>query len=263
MNHEELQNSLGAFALDAVDPDEAEIIARHLDVCPRCRAEVTAHRETAALLGNFGAQAPDGIWDRIATEIGGSDGPPAPILDLEPRPPRSGAPGSIGMRRSSRRLRVDAAKLRNGLLATAAAVLVAALAVSVVRLDRELRDVRAAVAAGGRERAVTAVVLAGDHREVRLASTGGGMATDVVIGRDGEAFVITSELPSLPAGRTYQLWGLAGGRVVSLGLLGRAPRLASFRIDAAVTQLMVTAEPEGGVVAPDGPVLVQGDVASA
>ena len=65
--HEDIQELLGAYALHAVDPDEAEVVERHLEGCPRCRAEVEGHREVATLIGNSGGDAPDGLWDRIAS----------------------------------------------------------------------------------------------------------------------------------------------------------------------------------------------------
>ena len=52
MTHDEVSELLGAFALDAVDGEEYEQIEAHLSECPRCRAEVDAHREVAAALGN-------------------------------------------------------------------------------------------------------------------------------------------------------------------------------------------------------------------
>ena len=42
--HEDFQDLLGAYALDAVDPTERDEIERHLATCPRCRAEVAEHR---------------------------------------------------------------------------------------------------------------------------------------------------------------------------------------------------------------------------
>jgi Anti-sigma-K factor rskA/Putative zinc-finger len=78
--HEEIQDLLGAYALDAVEPDEAKLIERHLETCPRCRSEVEGHREVASLLGNSGGDAPDGVWDRIADQL--DDIPPPMRLDL-------------------------------------------------------------------------------------------------------------------------------------------------------------------------------------
>src|SRR5207245_2292443 len=68
---------LGAYALDAVDGDEAEAIEFHLRECPRCEAEVAGFRETAALLAHSGTPAPTGVWDAIASAI---DGPPPQAL---------------------------------------------------------------------------------------------------------------------------------------------------------------------------------------
>ena len=42
---------LGAYALHATEPGESLEIEAHLAECPRCRAEVAAHLEMAALLG--------------------------------------------------------------------------------------------------------------------------------------------------------------------------------------------------------------------
>ena len=58
VNHDDFIESLGAFALDAMDPDEAEAIRAHLAECPRCAEEVAQHHQVAALMGNVGGDAP-------------------------------------------------------------------------------------------------------------------------------------------------------------------------------------------------------------
>jgi hypothetical protein len=76
VTHDEIAELLGAYALDAVSPDEATEIEQHLAECPRCRAEVAAHREVAGVLGNLGGTVPAGLWGRIADELAlGSEGP--------------------------------------------------------------------------------------------------------------------------------------------------------------------------------------------
>lgn len=76
MTHDEITELLGAYALDAVSPEEASEIEQHLAECPRCGAEVAAHREVAGVLGNLGGVAPAGLWSRIADELAiGSEGP--------------------------------------------------------------------------------------------------------------------------------------------------------------------------------------------
>ena len=86
MTHDDVQSLLGAYALDALDPDETAEVEEHLAGCPRCRAEVAAHRQTASLLATPGGEAPPGIWDRIAAELAlGDVGPDDDLLE----PPRS------------------------------------------------------------------------------------------------------------------------------------------------------------------------------
>lgn len=58
IDHLELESLLGAYVLDAVSPDEAAEIEQHLDNCPRCKAEVAAHREVVSLLAGGGGEAP-------------------------------------------------------------------------------------------------------------------------------------------------------------------------------------------------------------
>src|SRR6478609_2271004 len=88
LTHREIQELLGAFALDAVDGDEAEAIELHLRECPRCRAEVTEQREVAALLAHTGATAPEGVWVRILEELE----PVPPALRMPSLPPSDEVP---------------------------------------------------------------------------------------------------------------------------------------------------------------------------
>src|SRR5204862_6746753 len=69
LTHDEAADLLGAYALDAVAVDERDAIDRHLNGCPRCRAEVADHRTVASFLGSAGGRAPDGLWDRIAGSL--------------------------------------------------------------------------------------------------------------------------------------------------------------------------------------------------
>jgi hypothetical protein len=45
MDHEELRGQLGAYALGALDPDEAEAMTAHLATCDGCRAELAGLRQ--------------------------------------------------------------------------------------------------------------------------------------------------------------------------------------------------------------------------
>jgi anti-sigma-K factor RskA len=100
----------------------------------------------------------------------------------------------------------------------------------------------------------------GPHRTVVLAAEKAAVAR-IVIAPSGEAFWVSSSLRVLPSSETYQLWGLARGNIVSLGLVGPDPHsVAGFRIEATITTVMLTAEPSGGTAKPTLPVLAQGNV---
>jgi anti-sigma factor RsiW len=94
LSHQELQELTGAFALDAVEPDEREAMELHLLECPRCRAEVAEYREVAAFLAHNGHTAPEGLWDRIAGAL--EEAPPP--LDLAPVVPLPQPRRAVGLR---------------------------------------------------------------------------------------------------------------------------------------------------------------------
>ena len=48
----------GAYALDALDPQEAQHFEEHLDHCAACRREVVEFQATAAQLGEATATTP-------------------------------------------------------------------------------------------------------------------------------------------------------------------------------------------------------------
>jgi anti-sigma factor RsiW len=109
MTHSEISELLGAYALDAVSPEEAAEIEQHLAECPRCRAEVAAHREVAGVLGNLGGTAPAGLWSRIAGELALESDPPSASGGRDVRSP---APPALGELDVSRRDALDGAGAR-------------------------------------------------------------------------------------------------------------------------------------------------------
>jgi anti-sigma factor RsiW len=256
MTHQEIEELLGAYALDALEADERETLEGHLAECPRCRAEVAAHFETAALLGNAGGTAPAGLWDRIGSVIAlerpAEANPAAPVLDIgEIR----AAADRAGRERAGRPTRRPlAGRVVLSLAACAAAVAILLLGLDAQSLHRQLNSVTASIRATGL-RAAVASASAGPHRTIHLESAGRDAATLIVTPTD-EAYWVTSSLRRLGASKTYQIWGLDGGKVVSLALVGPDPRaLTAFRLSSSTTRIMVTAEPAGGTSGPTTPVL--------
>jgi anti-sigma-K factor RskA len=241
---------LGAYALDAVEPDEARTVEGHLAMCPKCRAEVATLRETASLLAYAGTDAPEGVWARIGAEIGaGSDAHAVPsTIEMSARPQ---------IARSNRSRGAFAA------VAAIAATAIAVLGFAVSHLNNQVDALQRASRASGLTPLV-ASALAGPHRIVTLTSIGSSGSASVAVTGGGTAFWLGSTLPTLPGNRTYQIWGATNGRIVSLGLLGPTPgKVATFRVQSGTSKLMVTDEPKGGSPSPTTPVLATGPIPTA
>jgi anti-sigma-K factor RskA len=235
LQHDEVEELLGAYALDAVDPDEAAAVEAHLRTCPRCRAEVEQHQEVASLLVSGSAEPPAGVWDRIAADLGEIP-PPMPI--------------EVALGRRRRPGRVLA-----GLAAAAAVVVLAVLGSVVVDQRSEVRELRAAVEA---DRALALALDDPDTQVVTLGGTDPDVVARAVVTDEGEGVLLAGGLPALDEDETYQLWGLQGDDAVSLGLLGSTPDQEPFRVAAPTEALAVSREPAGGSVAPTTDPLVSG-----
>ena len=212
---EEVHELVGSYALDALEPDEAREFETHLDSCPRCRAELRDHRDTASYLAHAGAPAPDGVWERIAAQL--EEEPPdvARILPL---------------------LRPKQSIARRVVWAAAAAAVIGLGAGAFVQSEVGTKG------SGSLEALAAAAVHEPGARVGTLREA------EVVVTRDGRGYITNLDLPPLDAGHTYQLWGVpSGGEAVSLGLLGRAPRTASFTADVRLSAIAVTVERKGGV----------------
>lgn len=233
MTHAEMEELLGAYAIDAVDADEAAAIDAHLPYCPKCRAEVAELREVAALLAHSGAAAPEGVWDRISSSI--DDVPPPMRLDLR--------------RESSRRSRWLA------IPAAAAAVVIVVLAAAVFRLQGQVDDLEQAGRSADITLAAERALSAPDARIARLTGDSGSTAI-AVVRPDGQGFFLGSGLPALD-GRIYELWGAtASGSVTALGTVP-GPGVYGFVADPSITVVMVTEE-ERPVNTPTSAAIVTG-----
>jgi hypothetical protein len=263
----EIEELLGAYALDAVEADEAAQIEAHLAGCPRCRAELSAHREVAGLFAYAGQSAPAGLWDRITA---GMQEPP-PELRLERIRPsmvtaervRDASPAavvSLEGRRRSIPMRVFVAT------AAAAAVVVAVLGIALAN-SRQPRTPSASPPATSQPAGATmadvrqALAQKGSRRVVMAPTHGHGASLDAVVTPSGVSYLYDPNLTPLGADRTYQLWGVVGTQRISYGLLGTDPA-SVMRFDAGpgVRALAVTNEPASGVVVTDQSPVVAGDV---
>lgn len=263
--HVQASELLGAFALHAVEPDEAEMVASHLGACLRCRVETEQLREVAAAIGNTAEPPPEALWDRIASVLGGSGlggsglggGASAPTARAV-----TGAPATVRRRSSRPRRRVMAAV---GVGAAAAcAALAAVFGIGWSDANSRVTQLQTALAAHGTRAAVAAALASPGHRVVRLRTPSGTDMAALVVRRGGGGYVVASEMPALPADETYQLWAEIGNRPISLGLLGAKPAEGdgfSLGPFSGASELMVTVEPSGGVVSPTSAPVASGALA--
>ena len=232
----ELDELLGAYALDAVDDDERRRVEDYLEVSPRASAEVQAHREVATMLAFTGMDAPDGLWSQITAAIEGPAPAPGPelakVLSFEDRPP------------SRRRI----SSVAPWIVSAAAAAVLGFVAFGIAdRADAPDEPLANALEIARADDASVSTT---------LVSEASVTSADAIIDRNGRGFVEAQGLPVLPAGQTYQLWGVVDdGQVISLGIFGPDPGIETFTVAGPVSALAITIEDFPGVVSdgnPDG-----------
>lgn len=231
----DLDELLGAYALDAVDPDEQRRVEDYLTINPRAVAEVQQHREVATMLAFTGMDAPDGLWARIERELESTAPAPGPelakVISMDARPRRRYA------------------AVVPWIVSAAAAAIVAVVAVAVIDPgsgDSDPLD-RAFAAAQADRDSVAGV----------LVTEGSSASAAAVIDQDGHGYLDAAALPALASDRTYQLWGVVAdtGDVISLGILGPNPELETFTVESDLVAMAITIEQAPGVISngnPDG-----------
>lgn len=229
----DLDELLGAFALDAIDDDERIEVETYLDSAPRARTEVERHREVASLLAYSGAKAPSGLWDRISGSLYEQSAPPISLVSRR----RRGVPTWVA--------------------SAAAAVVFGVLGVGI---GRGLSPTRVVTAADAMALAFGEAMADPLGHHVSLTGDD-GMKVPVVVLPSGVGFVAGGMLPPAGEGRTWQLWGEMNGNMVSLGVLGDQPGIASFSCGQEMpTSLAITKEQAGGVTATEQEPMLTGDM---
>ena len=223
----DMDDLLGAYALDAVDDDERRAVEDYLAANPRARAEVQEHREVATMLAWSGMDAPEGLWDRIV----GS-------LDAHEERPDASSLGKVLPLASPRRRRA-ARTIGYWVAATAAAAIIAIVAVSALRTNDPATLDKVSAQAFANPALLHSQLSSGSNSSLKVLA---------VIDRNGTGYLRADSLPMLADQRTYQLWGLVGDKLISLGLLGSNPQTVVFTVRDKVTKLAITDEQPGGVL---------------
>lgn len=259
---------LGAYALDAVDDDERAAIDELLDTDADARAELARFREATDRLAGPDVAPPPGLWEGLAARLGedgptalGRESPPVVVDDEHDRDDDTGpvdGPGTGAQDDRSNVTQFPAASPFPGrpgrkpfpTLAAAAAVVVIALVGAAVVL---LRDDAAPATI---DQLAQSALADGDHEVVDLV-VDDRLIAQIAFDASGAGYFVGGELEPLAADRTYQLWGVEGEQVISLGVLGSEPSAFAFHSDGAVDAFVLTDERAGGVGQSEGELVAQ------
>jgi len=224
VTHDDLRDQAAAYALGALSRDERVAFETHLLECGECDEEA---RSFTAIATALATSAPPASPDRHLRDR---------AVDVESRP----------VPRPAHR----AAAYTPWLVAAASIAVAVALGAQLMTQRRSAANSVSAVVVLGAEDLVR-VDLAGQPVAPRASARAFWSRTRGLI-------VTASQLPPLPAGRTYQLWIIVGEKPVGAGFLrpaGDGTVRAVFNPPAPaanVAAFAVTLEPDGGVPAPTG-----------
>jgi anti-sigma-K factor RskA len=278
LDHDELNGWAAGYVLGTLDPAEDAEFRAHLSECAGCASAV---RSLLPVLGALAyvappAEPPEALRGRVLERIRSVDmGQPLRVPASARVLTMSKDELTRGSSASKRRATVPAAPW----LALAAALVIAAgLGVDAVRLrnrigslEQRVRDIGARANASEREltsvrrsaeEAQTLVVVLASSDLVRVDLAGQRSAPQARArafwSRTRGLILTASNLPPLPAGRTYQVWIVTPDAPVSAGLLRPGERgdvhavFTTPRDVGRVAAVAVTIEPDGGVPAPTG-----------
>lgn len=252
MTDDDMHILAGAYALNALSPEEFEPFVEHLNECESCAVEVREWQATLAELGESMAVEPPPEL-RTLVLAGASrlpQLPPLPGVPLPTVPPAGPAEPTLETTPTRRPARVaprhaGRPSRRKAWLAAAAAVLViggTAAGVAIWQNQQQPSQLTA-------QERIAQVIWAPDVEARTSQVKGGGTITVLASAERGEGVVLAEQLPSIPSKKDYQLWAInAAGKARSLGLLPRepvTPRLLLPGITASDT-IAITEEPAGG-----------------
>jgi anti-sigma-K factor RskA len=258
--HADLRDQAGLYVLGALSATDRAAFEAHMASCPDCAAEVTSLSAVTEALAYAAPQhePPPALRTRVLGSVPGRAGGTAAISA-----PLAASPTAVWPWLAA------AASL---VLAVALGVYAASLHSRIGALELRLQEATERAAAGERQiadlrhtaadaQSQVAVLAAPDVQRIDLAGQPRApQASARAFWSRSRGLVFTaSNLPSAPAGKTYQLWVLTRqGAPISAGLFkpDQQGRVAAvFQTPLALPQpvgMAVTIEPDGGVPAPTG-----------
>jgi anti-sigma-K factor RskA len=244
MKCEETKDLLDAYALGAVDRDEAYRLEGHVADCLDCWEELNKSRRTAALLSLSVPihRAPDHLRRRIMVRAQLEEGR-GERRQLLPRlrPTWRSAVGAMGV------------------VAVGALFFASLLQVQVAGLRGDKNDIAQELTAAStqleQQRQIVAVLSASDSEKISMDSAALRSQAESVYNwsRDSAAgFIVCNDFPALPPGQVYQVWFTTTGRVEPVATFvphadgGCQIPMDMTRVDWRPGGIGISVEPEGG-----------------
>ena len=235
----------GAYALDALDEQEAADFREHLSGCDSCCQEVRELRDAAARMGAVETiQPPPELRARVLAAADRTPQVPPVPRSEEPSvvTPMVRPDGATGRRRGRRWDRLA--------LAAAAVLVVGGGAAGITQVLGDSES--------GQLTDADRVFQAEDARTLDEPTMNGGELIVAISDERGEMAVDTSELPELEDGRVYQLWTIgADDAAVSVGVIEAPGEKAAMRLPPEGSTVALTIEPAGGSETPTKAPIVQ------
>ena len=215
-SHSALRESLAAYALGALPPDEYDELTNHLLDCASCQDELRGFEGTVSWMDGDAPALPDDFEEKLFARIAAEQN----VTRLTPR----------------RNWRTAATGVAASLL-----LLVSAWGFFDARRDGETVDRRPSAADPIQE------------PEGPVFHEKAGDVAASVVPTDGETLFVVSNLPPPGRSRTYQLWVQVGKNYESVSTFSIDDGMASVPIPrhhSAFKAALVTKEPIGGSIQP-------------
>ncbi len=252
MSHEPYETLAAVYAVGALDGDDLAQFQAHLPTCAACQAAVREAQDTLAraVMSAPPQAPPPGVREALVRRVSRGRGGRRPWLRWAAGTAVAAA-AAAGFAAAWVAVRYEA---RLGQMARETAAVKERLARNEAALREQVALYRGAVELL-RDPATRVVELRGQGP---APGASGRMVWHDAVG--GHLFV--AGLPPAPAGKTYELWTIAGKTPKPAGLFGvdaagrGTHRVAADAAGGAVQVFAVTLEPEGGTPAPTGPIVL-------
>lgn len=226
MTHEEIQDLIPAYALGALDVQEAAVLLQHLQTCDSCPRLLAEYREALGALPGLVPEA-------------------APPESLKGRTMARLEPAQRGTGLASRLRGLNWSRLALA-WAPLSLLLLIGLLWANISLNNALRE---------RTEAVIPQVVVVALQGTEFAPQAKGMI--VAFPQNGMAMLAVKDLPPPPPGQEYQLWLIRNderdnGGTFTLDSQGRGYLVVEIQDFALYRNFGITMEPAGGSPAPTG-----------